>query len=227
MNQKASSLLATFKTVSAFGIKYATDFPAASLGGQQFAIVTAAVTSTGTLGATQVSGAEQSHSGVLSKAVGRVHLHDDMIAITNAAHSLVLLGNTTLAGKFLMPHSNGDQALLNAARAFQTDAAAFSAQFISVGLDAGFLTQLGADITAFETAVSTKGAGQSSQGGATGGIADTTHQAAVALHVLDTIVQNKYKADPAKLAEWAVASHIEKHTPVPREKPPTTPPPAQ
>jgi hypothetical protein len=224
MEQKISSLVATFKTVDAFGIKYAVDFPAASLGGQQFALVHTAVTSTAGLGATQVSGGEQTHSAVLAKVAGRFHLHDDMIAITNAAHSLLLLGNTTIAGKFLMPHSNGDQALLNSARAFAADAVAFTAQFTSVGLPATFITQLNADITAFEAAVTTKGTALGTQAGATGGLENAAHQAAVALHVLNTVVKNTYKNNPSRLAEWATASHVEKHTPVPRPpKPAATP----
>lgn len=223
MEQKYTSLLATFKTVSAFGTKYTADFPPASVGATQFALVTTAVTSLGSLGSTQVSGGEQIHSGVLSKALGQVHLHDDLIAITTTAHTLVLTGNTAIAGKFHMPHSDGDQALLNTARAFQTDAPAFSAALISLGLPANFITNLGADITAFETAVGAKGSGQATQGGATGGIADAAHKAAVALHVLDTLVKNTYKANPTRLAEWVIASHVEKHTPVPHVKP--TPPP--
>jgi hypothetical protein len=38
-------------------------------------------------------------------------------------------------------------------------------------------------------------------------------------------VRNKYKKDP-KLAEWVIASHVEKHTPEKREKKPMTKPPA-
>ncbi len=68
-------------------------------------------------------------------------------------------------------------------------------------------------------------AGQAAQGGATGGIDDTTHQAAVALHIVDTVVRNKYKADPAKLAEWVIASHVEKHTPAKKVTPAPTPKP--
>jgi hypothetical protein len=30
------------------------------------------------------------------------------------------------------------------------------------------------------------------------------------------IVPNTYANDPQKLAEWVIASHVEKHTPVPR-----------
>jgi hypothetical protein len=227
MEQKISSLVAAFKTVDAFGAANAADFPAASLGGQQFALIHTAVTSTATLGAGQVSGAEQTHSTVLGKVACRFHLHDDMIGITNAAHSLALLGNPTIGGKFLMPHSNGDQALLNSARAFAADAVAFAAALISVGLPATFLTQLNADITAFESLITTKGTALTGQAGATGGLANAAHQAAVALHVLKTIVPNTYKNNPAKLAAWATASHVQKHTPVPRAQPATTTPPAK
>jgi hypothetical protein len=223
MNQQVTSLTSAFKTTAAFGVKYATDFPAASMGGQQFALVSAAVTQTSGLGAAQVSGKDSAHSSVMSKVAGRFHLHDDLLGICGAAHSLALLGTAGLNGKFHMPRSGGDQALLNSARAFATDAVPFSAQFISLGLSATFLAQLGADITAFEAAISAKGAGVGAQAGATGGLESTAHQAAIALHVLKTIVPNTYRNNPSRLAEWATASHVEKHTPVPRAKPAATP----
>jgi hypothetical protein len=224
MNHQVTSLTATFKNVDAFGIANAADFLPASMGGQQFALIHATVPQTATLGAAQVSGKDAAHSSVMDKVAGRFHLHDDLLGIANAAHSLALLGTAGLDGKFLMPRSGGDQALLNSARAFQTDAAAFSAQFISLGLPATFLTQLGTDITAFEASITAKGAGMGAQSGATGGLEDTAHKAAIALHVLKTIVPNIYKNNPAKLAAWATASHVEKHTPVPRPpKPAATP----
>src|SRR5260221_621364 len=104
-----------------------------------------------------------------------------------------------------------------------TAAAAFSAPLISLGLHADFLTQLGTDITAFEAAITAKGAGVGAQAGATGGLEDAAHKAAIALHVLNTIVKNTYKNNPAKLAEWTTASHVEKHTPVTRAQPSATP----
>ena len=85
-------------------------------------------------------------------------------------------GNADLDGKFHMPRSAGDQALLNSARAFAADAVAFQAQFVSVGLDADFITHLNADITAFEAAVTTKGTGQTARGGATGRLDDAAHR---------------------------------------------------
>jgi hypothetical protein len=219
MKQKITSLLATFKTVDAYGVKYAADYPLGSIGNQQFALVHTAVPQAGTLGAAQDSGSETIDSSVLAKVAGRFHLRTDMLAITDAVHSLVLLGHTEMAGKFLMPHSNGDQALLNRARAFATDAVAFQAAFVSVGLAADFITQLTTDTNDFETAITAKGAGTGQQVQATGGLEDTAHKASIALHVLNTVVRNANKNSPAKLAEWATASHVEKHTPVPKAKP--------
>jgi hypothetical protein len=216
MKQKIANLTATFKTTSDFGVKYAASFPPTSIGGQQFALITAAVTQTAGLGAQQVSGGESAHAGVLSKVAARFHLHDDLLSITGAAHSLVLLGTPGLDGKFHMPRSGSDQALLNAARAFQTDAAPFSAQFIQVGLPADFLTHLATDIADLEAAISAKGTGMGTQAGATRGLEDAAQKAAVALHILKTIVPNVFKNDPVKLAERATASHVEKHTPVAR-----------
>ncbi len=226
MKHKITSLLATFKTADAYGLKYAADYPLTSLGGQQFALIHAAVPQEGALGAAQDSGSEQIDSSVLAKVAGRFQLRTDMLGITDAVHSLVLLGHTELGGKFLMPHSNGDQALLNRARAFATDAVAFQALFVSVGLAADFITHLKADTDAFETAITAKGTGTGDQVKATSGLEDTAHKASIALHVLNTIVRNANKNNPAKLAEWATASHVEKHTPVPQAKKPaaTTPP---
>jgi len=228
MKRKAASLIATFKTVSAFGAKYAADFPPTGVGTQQFAIVTNAVTQLGASGATQVSGGEAAHAGVLALAVGRTHLHDDLAGIAGAAHSLALLGTAGLGGKFLLPRGNGTQKLLNSARAFLADATPLKAQFLTVNVPANFLDQLTADIATYEAALGAKGAGKTTQGGATGGIEDAAHKAAIALHVLDTVVKNTYKTNPQRLAEWVVASHVEKHTPVKRAQiTPTTTAPAK
>ena len=43
MNHQVTSLTAAFKNVDAFGIANATDFPAASMGGQQFALKASAI----------------------------------------------------------------------------------------------------------------------------------------------------------------------------------------
>ncbi len=216
MKKRETNLLATLKKVDTFGDKNAADFPALSTGGKQFALVKTAVTATAGLGADQVSAGEETHGSVLDGAALRLKLHDDLLAISKAAHSLVLLGTAGLDGKLHMPRHGSDQELLNTARAFVTDTAPFSAQLIELKLAPTFIADLTADIAAFETAIQGKGTGKGKKAGATTGLGKTIHDAGIALHVLNTVVPNTYKNDPTKLAEWVVASHIEKHTPVPR-----------
>jgi hypothetical protein len=223
MKKREISLLATLKTTDAFGDKYGADYPAGSTGAKQFALVKAAVTATGDLGADQVAALQETHGSVLDEAALRLKLHGDLLAISTAAHSLVLLGTAGLDGLFHMPRHDGDQELLNTARAFAADAAPFQTQFVSLNLAATFIADLLQDIADFETAIKGKGKGKGKKAGATTGIAKTIHDAGIALHVLNTIVPNTCKNDPQKLAEWVVASHVEKHTPVPRAKPAPAP----
>ncbi len=227
MNDQEKSLFTGLTTTAAFGVKYAVDFTSTSVAGQQFAIISDAIAQTEKLGAAQFSGAGQKHSGVMTLATARHLLHDDLRGINRAAHSLLLLGTPGLAGKFLMPHNNGDVALLNAANAFATDAVPFTAAMISVGLSADFITHLTDDIAGFKAAGAVKGAGAGAQSGATGGLGDTLHQAVIALHILENIVPTVYKNDPAKLAEWVTASHVQRHAPVARAQKPAATPPAK
>jgi hypothetical protein len=115
-----------------------------------------------------------------------------------------------------MPRHDGDQELLNTARAFVTDATPFQAQFVTLNLPATFIADLNTDIADFETALKAHKSGGGKKSVATTGIGKTIHDAGIALHVLNTVVPNTYANDPAKLAEWVIASHVEKHTPVPR-----------
>ena len=210
MKHQETCTLDTCKRVKAFGEKHAGDFPSDSLGGQQFAKVSAAVPATGAYGAQQVSGAGTAHSGVLTKGTARLLLHGDLAAINNAAHSLALLGATGLDAKFRMPRSGSEQALLDTARAFAKDALPLKTQFLSLKLPANFLENLTAHTTAFEAAGTTKSDGVGDQVGGTTGIGTTLHDAVIALHVLDTLVRNTYANNPMILAEWLTASHVER-----------------
>jgi hypothetical protein len=216
MKKTEINLIATFKTTDAFGDENAPDFPGTGTGGKQFALVKAAVTATSGLGADQITADEEVHGGVLDEAALRLKLHDDLLNINKAAHSLALLGIEGLEGKFHMPRRNGDQELLNVARAFAADAMPFQAQFIDLKLAPTFIADLNKDIGDFEKSIQGKKTGKGKKVGATTGLSKTIRDAGIALHVLNTIVPNTYKNDPTKLAKWVVASHVEKHTPVPR-----------
>jgi hypothetical protein len=122
MKNQEIRTLDTLKRADAFHTANAADFPATSLGGQQFAIITDAVMQTGALGAAQLSAGSETHGSVLSKSTLRLLIQDDLVHLNRAAHSLALLGTPGVDGELRMPRGNGDQKLLNAARAFITDA---------------------------------------------------------------------------------------------------------
>ena len=214
------------RRVKNFGTAHVGDFPAGSVGAKKFSEVSAAVPDVDEKGANQVSGANTAKGG--TKLEVRLHalLHTDLAAINKNAHTLADLGTPDLDAKFRMPRSAGHQAILNAARAFAKDALPLKAQFISLSMPADFLDTLNAHITAFEGARTTQSDGQRQRGGATGGIEDTVHTSLVAARVLDTIVRNTYRNNPAVLAEWTIASHVE-HAPQhaqPQPPPPVTKP---
>lgn len=223
MKDQEIRTLDTLKRTNNFGAKYAADFPAASIGGQQFAKIAAAVTQTGALGAQQTSGGGDAHGGVLTKGTLRLLIHDDLAGINRAAHSLALLGTAGLEGKFRMPHSNGDQVLLNTARAFITEAVPLKAQMTQLNLPADTLDTLKTLTDSFEAALKTKSDAIGSQAAATAGIGHTVHDAVIALHVVDSIVRNTYKNDAAKLGEWTVASHVERAPQHPAKPAPAKP----
>jgi hypothetical protein len=210
MKNQEIRTLDTLKRADAFHTANAVDFAAGSVGAKQFAAITDAVMQAGALGATQLTAGAEAHSSVLSQATLRLLIQDDLVHINRAAHSLALLGTPGVDGEFRMPRGNSGQKLLNAARAFITDATPLKAQFITLNLPADFLDTLQTHTDAFETTLKSKARGKQTQAGATSGIADTAHNAVIALHVVDTIVRNTYKNDPAKLAEWTVASHVER-----------------
>ncbi len=118
-----------------------------------------------------------------------------------------------------MPRSPSYSQVLTSARAFLADATPLAASFIEYELPAGFLTDLAADIAAFEAAKDDQGAGLTNRVGATRSVAEAIMAGIAALRKLDPLLRNKYRNDPVRLAEWFSASRVEctaaKATPAP------------
>jgi hypothetical protein len=115
--------------------------------------------------------------------------------------------------------------LLATARQFLQDATPMKVQFLSVNLPADFLGTLDQSITDFDAATDDQTGGLEDKAGATTGLADTHAAARQALRALNTIVRNTYKNNPAVLAEWTIASHIESRKVHQADKPAPTPAP--
>jgi hypothetical protein len=132
-------------------------------------------------------------------------------AISYTSRSLELT-SPGLKEKFRMPLAFPAQDLLKAARSFLANATPLKAAFIREGLPADFLEQLSQAISDFESAIHlthrTRGAKIS---------AHTAQDEAIKegmriVRQVDVVMRNKFRGDPAVLAEWASASHVERHS---------------
>lgn len=200
-----------------FGAENAADFPANSVGAENFAAVGAVVGELEASGAAQTSGASAGKQGTTMKSVARENVREDLRAINRTARALAL-DNAGLEDKFRMPRGGSDQTLLNAARSFLSDAELMKAQFIGYGLSADFLDDLTDDIAAFEQAVGEKNTASNSQIAATAAIDEQIERGMIAVRRLRAIVPNIYRDNASKLAAWTSASHVES-APQKREPP--------
>ena len=215
-----------FQRSKNFSLKYTAKFPAGSVGATLFAQVAAAVPQAQGQAVDQKSAQSDREKATLTKAQIHPDLHDELKAISESAYTLADLGTPGLEAKFRMPRSAGHGALLTAARQFFKDATPMKAQFLTVNLPTDFLDTLDQTITNFDNATDDQSGGEGGQVSATVGLAGTNATARKALRNLRTIVRNTFKNDPAVLAEWELASHIDSrkaHHAAPAPTPAATP----
>jgi hypothetical protein len=212
----------TFVRVKSFGADHANDFAPNGLGTQLFTDLAGIVAQLDNHAAAEASGLGTAREGTSTRAAAREALREDLEAISRTARAMAE-DTPGIDDKFRLPRGNNDQALLSAARAFAADAAPLSAQFISHEMPADFLTDLGTDIANMEAAISHQASGVGDHVAAGAAIDDTIDVGSVIVRKLDAIVRNRYRNDPAILAEWTSASHTER-SPRRRASTPATPP---
>jgi hypothetical protein len=222
MNSSEMRRFDMFTRVRDFGLTNASMFPALSLGGQSFAEINTVIETLNTQAVAQSSGLNSSQQNTEGKAAVRDALRAEMEMVTRTARGMAL-DTPGLDEKFRLPHSRGEQAWLTAARTFHTDAQPLKDEFIAHEMPADFLETLNALITDYEEALA---AGHQSTGkhvAASAAIDKAIERGMTAARKLDSIVRNKFHNDPATLAAWASARHVERvpHKP----KNPNTPPP--
>jgi hypothetical protein len=201
--------LEMFIRVREFGTAHAVEFPATSFAGEQLAILTDAIIALETHTSAQTSGKGTVRESATSKAAARDELMRDLEAISRTARAL---SQTTpgIENKFRIPHNQSDQAVLAAARAAASDALSLKAEFIKRGLPSDFLEDLQADIDLMEEAIERKAQGEGSQVAATAAIDREIELGMNAVRQLDPVMRNKFANDPATLAAWLSASHVER-----------------
>jgi hypothetical protein len=196
-----------FLRVRDFGATHAAQFPPNSFGAEQLDALDAIITGLDRHASTQLSGLNTAQQGVTSKAISRT------------ARSMAF-DTPGLEDKFRLPRMPKDQELLSAARAFAADAQPLAAEFARRGLPTDFLADLASDIESFEQAVNRKTEGRAAHVAATAAIDNLIEDGMKRLRQLDTVVRNIFADDPATLAAWVSASHVER---APRRKQPDAP----
>ncbi len=209
MTDNQTRRLAALGKTLMFATLHPTDFPAGGKAAQLLSEIRNAEAEANTGAAGQESGHGSMKAGTRTKSELYDELYEDLRAINRTAKAIAA-DEPGLEEKFRMPRSPSYAQVLATARAFLTDATPLSAKFVEYEMPADFLTDLAADIAAFDAAEDDQGAGLTSRVGATRSVAEAIMAGIAALRKLDPLMRNKYRNDPVKLAEWFTSSHVER-----------------
>src|SRR5262249_43336785 len=197
-----------FTRVRNFGASHAASFQPSSTGGKLFAVLNGIIDELDGHAAAQRSGDGAVRQSTSIKALIREELLEELSAISRTARS-ISVEKPGIVDKFRLPRSGNDQLLLNAARAFASDAAEFANDFVQYEMPADFLEKLKSDIVLFDQAVIGQHSGLETRVTATAAIDDVIERGMKTVRRLDAIVRNKFREDPVTLAVWVSASHKE------------------
>jgi hypothetical protein len=112
--------------------------------------------------------------------------------------------------KFRMLSRGSDQALLTAARNIAADAGPFVSEFVRREMPENFIEELNNKIKLLEKAINDQNLGTGDRVLAVTAIDQNIERGMDIVRELDSIVRNKFRKDPAKLAAWETARHIER-----------------
>lgn len=226
MNDSDTRRMEMFIRVDQFATTEAALFPAASFQSELLITLRQIISDLETQASAQASGKGSARQGGQSKEVARQELRASLEAISRTARVM----SATIPGlenKFRAPRSVSDQQLLAIARAFAADALPIKAEFIKRGLPASFIEDLNADIAALEEATTHRMQGTQEHITATAAIDELIDRGIQAVRELDAIMRNLLANNPARLAAWMSASHVERPPRRPKQPGPqaTTPTP--
>jgi hypothetical protein len=208
MNNVVNRAHEMFVRVDAFASERAASFPANTLGGELVAELKGVIQSlTGAI-TSQATGLSSAQRATAERMAARETLRESMKAIARTAR-VMALDTPGLENKFRLPRSGSDSALLHTARAFAADALPLKAEFIRHELPPNFLEEFEADIADLERAMGGQNTGRDAHVSATATVESTAERGMNSVRKLDAIVRNKFRDDPATLAAWESARHVE------------------
>jgi hypothetical protein len=191
--------------VSRFGAEHAASFPSETLAARSFAAVAEVASALEHHAVVQAS--VRSRERPRLKAAARKRLRDSLCVVSRTARALAI-DTPQLVGKFRVPKTNGDHALLIAARVIVCDARELAAEFVAHGLSQTFLTDVDTQTKALERATGEYGTQKQAGVAATAGIGAMFAQGHAAVRRLDAIVANVFNDNQSALAAWQLARRV-------------------
>lgn len=209
------------RRVTDFTLPHAASFPAGSRGGELMAKIRAAVETMEAEGAKQENAERDGQQATDRKRAAGEVLLGLMREINRTARGMKKLF-PGISSQFAMPRTFGDQLVVSTARSYITAATPVAAEFTGRGLPANFPGALDTAIKNFENAIDAQVTARNEQTAATAAINDGQRQLIDAVSELDPIVLNTFSNDPAALAAWESASHVERAPKRAAKKKPST-----
>jgi hypothetical protein len=156
-------------------------------------------------------------------------LHTKMEGINRTARSMerAVPGSEE---KFRLPSNKDGQTWLAFGRGFADEAETLAEEFVRRGMAPDFIDDLKARILAVEQFRDDRAKESFNRNASTTGVGDAAEKGLDAVREFDAIVRNVYADNPAELAGWESASHVERapqRAQNDEEEPPTEPPSAQ
>lgn len=207
MNTREINIKDAFINMREFDARNSADYAHLPNAEANFVVIRAAIEALENYEAKQTSGARGQAVEQKSSIVAAIRRKMKEIARNARALNINDEGFRRL---FSVPDSNSDGKLLAAAREFATQAAIHKAAFLRLGMLAGFIDDLNDDIEDFEAALNRKADAQGAGVGATAGIDAEIERGMKAATIIDSMMQNVYRDNPVKLAEWTQARHVKR-----------------
>lgn len=161
----------------------------------------------------QVSGNATERGGTTHRNQLKRALLEAMRIINRIARTLDPVVYPMARDHFRMPDSRSFTNLIATAHAFAAHAQSLTQDFIDRGRPASFIADLRALASQVEAIAQVKHVGRQTQVGGTAGIEAHARRGIAIMRELDAILSPLLAADPAKLATWKSAAHLDRRKP--------------
>jgi len=226
MNDTVNSRIQTCRRMHEFCSSHSADFAPASLAAQLSTKLSTQLAELTTLTGSHAADDSAARQGADLRADARDDLRARLQRFSRTAHAIAITV-PGLENKFRVPRGDNDEELVAAARAFARDAVEFKDHFIAHAMAPTCIDDLNASITRFEDTMDDQSGAVGDRVGSRVAVNAKLEELMLTRRQLVPIMENKYADDPATLAEWTRASHIERAAKRSKDDPPpSTPAPA-